>query len=52
MKPKQQELFEVRTRLTDIIERLEAAETRDNVVRVEIPRIAHICKPIVPQYFR
>ena len=47
----QQKLFECKTRIQDMIDRLNSATDKGNVVRVQIPKISHLCKPIVPQYF-
>ena len=48
---KQLKLFEVKTRIQNMIDRIDTEPDKGNVVRVTIPKIAHLCKPIVPEYF-
>ena len=52
MKDKQIELFEVKTRIQNMINEIDTSEDVGNVVRMKIPKIAHLCKPIVPEYFK
>ena len=49
---KQQKLFEVKTRLQNMIDAIDASPCKGNVVRVKIPKIKHLCSDIVLQHFK
>ena len=49
---KQLKLFEVKSRIQNMIDRIESEPEKGNVVRAKIPKIAHLCRDIVPNYFR
>ena len=49
---KQQKLFEVKTRLQNMIDEIDTSSGKANVVRVKIPKIKHLCSDIVPQHFK
>ena len=48
---KQQQLFDVKTRIQEMIDRIDTEKEKGNIVRVRIPKISHLCKDIVPQFF-
>jgi len=48
---KQQKLFEAETRIKRMIRRLENEPEIGNKVKVQIPKIADLCRDLVPQCF-